>query len=669
MRYGFSLVLVVLITAVAGAFWSGTVQDQIISLDDNFMGWYTRLAVDGDGVIHAVWNERVSNLPAVQEIHYSRSADNGYTWSAQNQDLIISFPDDITAENGPGIAVNSLDYLYVVWAEKDPTIREIHYSVSLNGGNTWTGQTGDHTLSLPGGAEAYEPCIVADGNDVLHVIWRQDAPSGLDEIHYSRSTDGGLTWSSQAAETIISFPDGAGVLYGNLAVGPDNALYAVWKEADDSVTTHAEVCVSVSTNGGLTWSGQTADHPVTVPFRAIIDCRVAVDANNVVHVTWKGTQDLASPFHYEVYHSRSADGGLTWSGLAGEQAISYRAPDDPSVNNPNLGADHQGNVICVWDEDDTTGNNEIHVSVSTDGGQTWSGQTQDEIISFPDGHPAYRPFVAAGLDDTLHVTWNEVTNTSYYQIHYSRGDALGGGGSPFPDVSLTLTPENPPITIPAGGGSFNFTGALVNLETVAVTFDAWIMVHLPAGGWYGPVLGPLNLTLPGGADISRLRVQNVPAVAPAGNYIYEGRVGAYPDTLWDYDSFTFMKSAADGSGPKTAEGWACTGDPFPGELGGPGSVMAVPETFALFAFPNPFNPTTAIGYRLPASGYVTLRIYDTAGREVAVLVNGWRDAGVYEVTFDGTGLASGVYLARIEGTKAVLGPGDFSAVRKMVLLK
>jgi hypothetical protein len=57
-----------------------------------------------------------------------------------------------------------------------------------------------------------------------------------------------------------------------------------------------------------------------------------------------------------------------------------------------------------------------------------------------------------------------------------------------------------------------------------------------------------------------------------------------------------------------------------------------------------------------------LKIYDVSGRKVADLVNGWREAGSHAVTFDGSALASGVYLYRIEA-------GDYSAVSKMVLMK
>ena len=77
-------------------------------------------------------------------------------------------------------------------------------------------------------------------------------------------------------------------------------------------------------------------------------------------------------------------------------------------------------------------------------------------------------------------------------------------------------------------------------------------------------------------------------------------------------------------------------------------------------YPNPFNPETRIGYSLPIDGFVTLKIIDVLGREVATLVNERKSAGSYEVTFDvssaGSGLASGVYICKMSSsnyTKAI----------------
>lgn len=87
-------------------------------------------------------------------------------------------------------------------------------------------------------------------------------------------------------------------------------------------------------------------------------------------------------------------------------------------------------------------------------------------------------------------------------------------------------------------------------------------------------------------------------------------------------------------------------------------------------YPNPFNPTTKIRYtiappNLPkgeALGRVTLRIYDVIGNEVATLVNEEKQAGYYEVEWDASRLASGVYIYRLQA-------GNFIQTKKMILLR
>ena len=69
-------------------------------------------------------------------------------------------------------------------------------------------------------------------------------------------------------------------------------------------------------------------------------------------------------------------------------------------------------------------------------------------------------------------------------------------------------------------------------------------------------------------------------------------------------------------------------------------------------YPNPFNPQTAIGFTLPASGNVRLAVYDLLGRQIATLVDEQRVAGSYSVTFDASGLSSGLYVYRLETAQA-----------------
>jgi hypothetical protein len=78
--------------------------------------------------------------------------------------------------------------------------------------------------------------------------------------------------------------------------------------------------------------------------------------------------------------------------------------------------------------------------------------------------------------------------------------------------------------------------------------------------------------------------------------------------------------------------------------------------------PNPFNPTTTIGYSLPQAGQVELVVFNVLGEEIARLVDGYMDQGIHFVEFSGENLTSGIYFYKITA-------GDFSEMKKMILMK
>ena len=79
-------------------------------------------------------------------------------------------------------------------------------------------------------------------------------------------------------------------------------------------------------------------------------------------------------------------------------------------------------------------------------------------------------------------------------------------------------------------------------------------------------------------------------------------------------------------------------------------------------YPNPFNPTTNIEYQIPNREFVTLKVYDVLGNEVATLVNEEKPGGSYTIKFDGSKLSSGVYFYRLQA-------GEYSSTKKLILMK
>lgn len=90
----------------------------------------------------------------------------------------------------------------------------------------------------------------------------------------------------------------------------------------------------------------------------------------------------------------------------------------------------------------------------------------------------------------------------------------------------------------------------------------------------------------------------------------------------------------------------------------------IPNSYLLSQnYPNPFNPTTTINFAIPVDNFITLKVFDTMGREVSTLVNENKNAGNYSISFDASNLSSGVYYYKL------VAGGSFSQTKKMILLR
>jgi len=231
--------------------------------------------------------------------------------------------------------------------------------------------------------------------------------------------------------------------------------------------------------------------------------------------------------------------------------------------------------------------------------------------------------------------------------------------SAIPDivVFLSLTGGSP---VPPSGGNIYYDLLIINEDSHPLSFDACLSISHEGGAPF--TFAQRQITnLPPGQTISRPDIIfPVPERYPAGMYLLSCKVGQFPGVIWAEDNFHFTKAGLSDGREFDPCPLAGIPDPFD-EIDS--STEAYPSSFLLHSvFPNPFNPITAIGYELPEPSSVLLSVLDIQGRQVAELVNGFRDTGTHEVTFDGSGLASGIYLYRLEA-------GDFSRTGKMVLMK
>lgn len=150
------------------------------------------------------------------------------------------------------------------------------------------------------------------------------------------------------------------------------------------------------------------------------------------------------------------------------------------------------------------------------------------------------------------------------------------------------------------------------------------------------------------------------------NY-YSGAVEIAPKPIFRYQNGDSCLIIYSEEGPKNMISSAgCAGAP----IGLINLNNEVPSEFRLMQnYPNPFNPATKISFSIQERAYVSLRVFDIQGKEVAVLADSEYNSGNYEVTFDAASLASGVYFCRLVAVPGHGSAGGYTGIKKMVLMK
>jgi hypothetical protein len=163
-----------------------------------------------------------------------------------------------------------------------------------------------------------------------------------------------------------------------------------------------------------------------------------------------------------------------------------------------------------------------------------------------------------------------------------------------------------------------------------------------------------TMTMPGGGSFEALRIrESTSAIGYTDvQYSFLAKNGANV-SVWTSDPNPPTSGVID------VDGYSWN-TPFTTDVE---QISGLPQGFNLTQnYPNPFNPTTKIEYNLPEQSIVQLKVYDILGNEVAILVDGEQFAGSYRVDFNGEGLASGLYIARLQA-------GNSTKTIKMTLMK
>jgi Tol biopolymer transport system component len=325
------------------------------------------------------------------------------------------------------IAADDAGRVYLVWKEPVGGNTEIYYKRSPDGGISWGPAV--RLSSAVGVPEAGNPGIAASGNSV-HVVWF-DMRTGMPQIYYKRSDDGGLTWSADAQ--ISDSPVHAA--YPSIAV-QGNSVYVVHGDLRDG---SPQVYYLRSLDSGVTWStpvrlSASMPHNSYTPTVAV--------SNSNVYVAWTDTRDFAQPSTLEEeYLRRSTDGGATFEP---EQRLTTDPLQSPANSwAPSLAARDQ-NVWITW-FDARDGNFEIYTRRSLDGGASWSANTRLTTTS----GQSQRPVISQRGEQLYIVYWE--TTASGEEVYILQSNDLGtswlapeqlsfsGFGASYPSIDVSTT--------------------------------------------------------------------------------------------------------------------------------------------------------------------------------------------------------------------------------------
>jgi photosystem II stability/assembly factor-like uncharacterized protein len=502
----------------------------------------------------------------------------------------------------------------------------------------------------------------------------------------SKSTDGGYNWFS---------------ITNGLATGSSNANFIapfVISPSSPNVLYAGAKSVYKTTNGGAFWFPDSPEFN-TVPIACI---GVSYTSSDTL-MAGTGSGAVGATPLFEIF--ASVNGGTNWSNVTG--SLPSRYPTDISFDPTN-----SATAYLTY-----SGYGVPHVFKTTDVGQTWediSSNLPDLPVQSIVADPAYPQSLYIGTDlGVFHTTnggaeWFEynlgMPQTMVTDITISktnrvlRASTFGNGvyerklreapifitmsvRDRWNLVSLPVTVDDPlksSVFPTATSPAFEFNEGYIEQDTLENRKGYWLKfsgnqnvtfrglelsvdtidVHQ---GWN--LIGSVSYSL------NVLTIGSIPPEIQASDFFEYNDGYRYVDFIEPGKGYwvkveqdgKFILSSSPGLKPNQRIKIVHTNElpPPPPEF----ANFLKPEKIILEQnYPNPFNTVTSIQYSVPISQYVSLKVYDISGKEVAILVEGFQMAGYHDANFDASHLASGVYLYKLTS-------GKHAFTKRMLLLK
>lgn len=490
----------------------------------------------------------------------------------------------------------------------------------------------------------HEPVIAISKEGIIYIAWK--GADTLKSIFFSRSLDGGKTFlPAVRINDSVNYPPSYSVFQPDIALDAEGNIYIVWFDyrawADDnSYTSPIDVYIDKSTDNGVTWGSDvmvSVGGSGTYPWHYMP--YIAIDQKtSYIYVTFID-YDRYYPVgdHSDISVGRSINGGLSFENKVRVDDCPDTLLAEQSI--PSIAVDSAGGYVYVTFQDTRNGGKDIYLTKSTDYGLSFG---ENIMVNKDTTNEQVEASVKTDKSGAIYVVYNEWSvdstfqDSTVYMNDIYMAKSTNGADSFSESVKI-----NKYYLGDAYG--YNF------LPRLAI--DDSNMVNVV---WYDHHKGyntcNYSRSSDGGQTFSDAIMINdemdsvssaLPRIAVDNN---KGVYVVWMDKRNGNDINDIFFSRNDNLTVVKNENYRS-------------------DKFILSQnYPNPFNPSTKIKYQIPNSGYVSLKIYDILGKEVAVLVNEEQPSGSHEINLDASNLTSGIYFYRLT-------TNNFTEIKRMVLIK
>ena len=464
-------------------------------------------------------------------------------------------------------------------------------------------------------------------NGLLMVVWT--TPSGQGgQINYSIYDKDFQIWSPPATLSSAAYqaklPAIASDELGN--------IHACWQE---KATSAGNFVIMYSKFNGITWTA-----PVKVSLydsKACEEASIETDSNNNVWVVYNN--DGAGVGNEYVYVVKSTNNGATWSSTATALSSSGSIGSSTTNGRCTLAAGPNGKMVAIWHDGQPWDNNRREIFFNQYDGTTWKGEVMISDTTTVDRSASWYPTVAIDKDANIYALYHTNDNpantppTRYVIFQKKTWDQQWSAST-----SKILHSET------AG-----------DLQSTSAVCDEDGVIHFA----FRKDL-PVDTT---GIDgifymYSKDKGETWSQQIRLGRENHDGGYVSMANRVrksYGID-IAFRESVTPLVNDESTQAILYTNIPY-SLITDVEDEIALPSEFELLAnYPNPFNPSTVIEYKIAGAGFVKLSIYDILGKEVSTIVNEFMQPGSYKISWNGVDsnnkhVASGVYLARLKTEK------------------